>query len=85
MDTAASVNKELATRFERWLLAQRYSPITRQQYGRTVVLFASFLGRLVTGSTHLDVQEFLSHRAALGKSSRTLRNELYSLRVFFDF
>lgn len=85
MTSAASVNKELAARFGRWLHAQRYSPITRQQYGRTVVLFAAFLGRLVTESTHLDVQEFLSQRAALGKSSRTLRNELYSLRIFFDF
>jgi site-specific recombinase XerD len=85
MPSANSLNKELAARFQRWLLVQRYSPITRQQYGRTVLLFASFLKGPVLETTHLDVQEFLSERAALGKSSRTLRNELYSLRVFFDF
>jgi site-specific recombinase XerD len=85
MQSRDSVNKELAARFEKWLLVQRYSPITRQQYGRTVLLFISFLRSSVLETTHLDVQEFLSRRAALGKSSRTVRNELYGLRIFFDF
>ncbi len=65
---------------------QGYSPITRCSYSKTVRSFSVFLGRrLVTTTTHLDVQDYLAERAEKGASPRTLRNDLYSLRIFFDF
>jgi site-specific recombinase XerD len=80
------LNQNLAERFGRWLLVQRYSPITRRLYATTVGSFSGYLGRrLVTTTTHLDVQNFLAERAERGASPRTLRNDLYSLRIFFDF
>jgi len=35
--------------------------------------------------THFDVQEFLAYSAAQGKRPRLVRDQLYALRVFFDF
>ena len=41
--------------------------------------------RSVLSTTHFDVQEYLSHLAAKNASSLSLRNYLYSLRIYFDF
>ena len=79
-------NREIALRFDRWLKLQRYSPITRDMYGRAVREYIKFLGdRFVTKSTHLDVQEFLAEQASKGIKPRTVLYKLYSVRVFFDF
>lgn len=77
---------ELARRYDRWLVAQRYAVQTRYHYGRSVRKFAAFLGdRSVLETTHLDIQEFLASCALSGASPKALRGELYALRVFFDF
>jgi len=85
MDSRAK-NRELAVRFERWLVLQRYSPVTREMYTRTVREYVKFLdARQVTRSNHLDVQEFLAQQAARGILPRTVLYKLYSVRIFFDF
>jgi site-specific recombinase XerD len=79
-------NRELAIRFDRWLVLQRYSPVTRDMYTRTIREYNKFLdGKSVLRTTHLDVQEFLAQQAARGIRPRTVLYKLYSVRIFFDF
>lgn len=79
-------NSELVVRFDRWLLLQKYSPITRDMYRRAMREYARFLGaKSVIKSTHLDVQEYLAQQAAKGVLPRTVLYKLYAVRVFFDF
>lgn len=79
-------NRELALRFDRWLFLQRYSPITRDIYLRSVRDYMRFLrGKFVIRSNHLDVQEFLAQEAAKGVRPRTVLYKLYAVRIFFDF
>jgi site-specific recombinase XerD len=83
---ARKFNQELSLRYAKWLLVERYSKITREMYARSVRNYSSFLGdRRVTRSTHFDVREHLYNLTKRGASPSTVRNELYSLRIFFDF
>ena len=81
-----ALNEELASRFSRWLVALDYSKCARDKYPRTVRRFSTFLHptRLLK-VTHLDVQEFLATSAAKGQTPRLIRDQLYALRIFFDF
>jgi site-specific recombinase XerD len=86
MNPTRMTNGELVVRFDRWLMLQKYSPITRDMYRRAMREYVKFLGeRSVTKSTHLDVQEFLATQAAKGVLPRTVLYKLYAVRVFFDF
>jgi integrase/recombinase XerC len=79
-------NVELASRYSRWLVAQRYSPITRLLYSRCVKNFCSYLGNLrATKCTPLHIQEYLVTVAERRPVESALNNELYSLRIFYDF
>src|SRR5258708_38665838 len=81
-----ALNIDLASRYAKWLVAQKYAAGTRSQYSLAVKEYSDFLGaESFTKSTHFDVQEFIADRAKLGRSARTLRSLLYSLRIFFDF
>ncbi len=81
-----SLNEELVRRFSRWLFALNYSQCTLDKYPRTVRRFVAFLHpKKVIKVTHFDVQEFLAYSAAQGKRPRLVRDQLYALRVFFDF
>jgi integrase/recombinase XerD len=81
-----ALNEELASRFCRWLVALNYSKSALDKYSRTVRRFSAFLHptRLLKVS-HLDVQEFLARSAAAGQTPRLIREQLYALRIFFDF
>jgi site-specific recombinase XerD len=86
MLSGVALNEELAVRYKRWLVAQRYAEESRNIYCRIVGYFTRFMGRKpVTQSTHLDIREYLAARAATKPPSTNLRNELYALRVYFDF
>ena len=81
-----ALNEELVRRFSRWLFALNYSQCTLDKYPRTVRRFVAFLHpKKVVKVTHFDVQEFLACSAAQGKRPRLVRDQLYALRVFFDF
>ena len=81
-----ALNEELVRRFSRWLFALNYSQCTLDKYPRTVRRFVAFLHpKKVVKVTHFDVQEFLAYSAAQGKRPRLVRDQLYALRVFFDF
>ena len=82
----SALNEELARRYSRWLVVQRYAPSTRYHYARSINRFSAFLGpKEFLKVTHLDVQEFLAVCAFDGFSPKGVRGELYALRVFFDF
>ena len=86
MLSGAALNEELAARYARWLIVQNYSAGTRDIYCRSVRHFTTFMGStIVTQSGHFDVREFLAARAMTKPPSTNLRNELYALRVYFDF
>ena len=86
MSSPSELNIDLAGRYAKWLVAQKYAAGTQSQYCLAVKEYSDFLGRKpFTKSTHFDVQEFIADRAKLGRSARTLRSLLYSLRIFFDF
>ena len=80
------LNEELVRRFSRWLFALNYSSCVLDKYPRTVRRFSAFLyPRKVLKVTHFDVQEFLAYSAAKGQTPKLVREQLYALRVFFDF
>ena len=80
------LNAELAARYARWLVAQRYSPITRAIYGRCVKNFCEFLGDFrATKCTPVHLQDYLIKVAERRPAESSLNNELYSLRIFYDF
>ena len=86
MPPQCALNVDLAGRYAKWLVAQKYAAGTRSQYCLAVQEYSKFLGKKsFTKSTHFDVQEFIADRAKLGRSARTLRSLLYALRIFFDF
>ncbi len=86
MNSNLAFNEDLAARFTRWLVVQRYSPCVRYRYPRTVRQFSNFLSpKRILKANHLDVQEFLAKSASQGLSPKTLRSELHALRLFFDF
>lgn len=85
-ETSRGLNEELARRSSRWLFALNYSPCVLSKYPRTVRRFSAFLySRKVLKLTHFDVQESLAHSAAIGQTPTLIREQLYALRVFFDF
>lgn len=86
MNPNQSLNRELASRYMRWLVVQRYAAQTRYHYGRSVTKFLAFMQRrCILKATHFDIQEHLGNCAASGESPKQVRGELYALRVFFDF
>jgi site-specific recombinase XerD len=86
MSQPCALNVDLASRYANWLVGQKYAAGTQSQYCLAVQEYSKFLGnKPFTKATHFDVQEFIADRAKLGRSARTLRSLLYSLRIFFDF
>lgn len=86
MKSSGALNMDLASRYSKWLLAQKYALVTRNQYSKAVRDYAQFLGeKRFADSNHFDVQEYIAARATQGMSARALRGSLYALRIFFDF
>ena len=80
------INRILIGRFDAWLLAQHYSVMTHTRHLAAARRFSEFLGdRLLTATTHSDVQDHLSIRAKRGCSQQMLQIELHGLRALFDF
>ena len=86
LESNRALNGELTNRFSRWLGVQGYSSCVLYKYPRTVRQFTKFMGQTnILKVTHFDVQEFLAESAGLGKTPKAIRDQLYALRVFFDF
>lgn len=84
--TPSELNRELSSRFGRWLGVQGYVPLTNRQYVVTVSSFCEFLDNIpVTEATHLDIRDYLAHVAQRGLKRATVHRAMYALRCFFDF
>jgi integrase/recombinase XerD len=85
-NNALNRGDEIVQRYHKWLVVQRYSTSTQFIYSRTVKHFTAFIApKEFLNTTHFDIQEYLAHSAASGRTPKAIRGELYALRIFFDF
>jgi site-specific recombinase XerD len=82
----SELNRELCSRFSRWLGVQGYTSATRRHYLVSVSAFCEFLDKLpAPDATHLDIRDFLAVVAQRGLKRASIHREMYALRCFFDF
>src|SRR5579862_3467815 len=79
-------NAALASKFDEWLVAQRYSLSAQNAYRRVVYRFCAFLGRHPLQTVdHLLVRYFLVEAMKRDLSVDGYNRHLWALRRFFDF
>jgi site-specific recombinase XerD len=79
-------NRELATAFDRYLLARGFASSTRKSYGTCVHGFVDFLrGISVAEADRSVIREFLGRLCSRGLDEKTIRRQTASLRCFFRF
>jgi site-specific recombinase XerD len=79
-------NRLLAKRYDDWMTALHYTRHTRTYYLLILGKFNQFIGkRSITGVTHLEIRQFLTHISNHGATLGTTYRYLGVLRVFFDF
>jgi integrase/recombinase XerD len=86
MRSYAKLNREIAKRYEQWLIIQHYSTGTKYVYKQSMRLFIDFMdGKSIVRVTHLDVRRFMLFLAENGVSIICARKHLQGLRRFYDF
>ena len=84
--TTAQLNLELASRFRRWLNAQRYAMSTQTGYHHKVLRLCTYIGdKPLRKVKPLDIADFISHHQPPGASDEVVSSWLCALRCFFDF
>jgi integrase/recombinase XerD len=82
----ASVNRELASRFRRWLDAQHYAASTQSSYCRVVLRLCRYIGNTDIGDVApMDIGDFITHSLPPSWSDTHVSHQLGALRCFFDF
>jgi len=82
----AELNLELASRFRRWLNAQRYSLSTQTAYHHKATKLCVYIGnRPLRNLKPLDIADFISHHQPPDSSDEVVSSWLCALRCFFDF
>jgi len=67
--TPRELNRELSSRFGRWLGVQGYVPLTRRQYVVSVSSFCEFLDNIpAIEATHLEIRDYIAFVAQRGSS-----------------
>jgi len=80
------VNLQMADRFNRWLVAQKYVPTTVQKYCSICKRFCSFIAeKPLRGVSPLDVSDFVTSNVGRAWSDGVVQSRLVALRAFFDF
>lgn len=80
------LNLELASRFRRWLNAQRYSLSTQTAYHHKAIKLCLYVGnKPLRKLKPLDIADFISHHQTPGSSDEVISSWLCALRCFFDF
>jgi hypothetical protein len=77
MLSGIEINKELARRFERWLIVQQYAEATQAFYNRAVRHFTKFMGRTMVTKATAEAEFESDCSAAVVR--RTRAADLYSL------
>ena len=86
MANSRRVNLEMVERFRLWLIAQKYSPSTRQRYCRIAERLCRYLGRKPLSSVMpMDVGDFLTTTLPNRWADGYIADQLCALRCFFDF
>ncbi len=79
-------NKDLATRFNQWLVCQRYSARTRSNYRTISEMFLAFWGqRPLFKVNPVDIQNFLIEVSRRDLSADVVHRYIWALRSFFDY
>jgi len=81
-----TLNLEMADRFRRWLVAQKYSPSTEERYCRIARKLCHHIGRKALSSvTPMDIGDFLTRTLPSRWADSYISDHLGPLRSFFDF
>ena len=81
-----TLNLEMAERFRRWLVAQKYSTSTQERYCRIARKLCHHIGRKALSSvTPMDIGDFLTHTLPDRWADSYISDHLGPLRSFFDF
>lgn len=79
-------NRQLAKRYDDWMIALHYQDNTRKSSQRVLGRFNEFLKqRSIASVTHLEIREFLTHISSYGATLDATYRHLGVLRRFFDF
>ncbi len=82
----ASVNREMARRFRRWLNAQHYAQSTQKSYCRVVQRLCQYIGNVSLRDVKpMDIGDFITHNLPPRWSDTHVSHQLGALRCFFDF
>ncbi len=83
---AQSLNLEMAERFRRWLIAQKYSLSTQERYYRVAKKLCHHIGgKPLSAVTPMDIGDFLTQTLPDRWADSYLADQLGPLRSFFDF
>jgi site-specific recombinase XerD len=86
MRSYALPNRELAKRYDDWMIAIHYTDSTRRYARKVLGRFNEFLGEgSISCVTHLEIRKFLTHISSLGATLETAYRHLGVLRRFYDF
>lgn len=76
----------MARRFDRWLVAQKYSISTQERYGRVARKLCGYIGeRKLSRVTPMDIGDFLTKTLPDRWADNYIADQLGCLRCFFDF
>lgn len=86
MQSFRKLNRQLARRYDKWMIAMHYIPHTQDTYRRTVDSYLAFLGnKSVVQANHEDIRQFLAQVSEDGATLNTAYRHLGVLRLFYDF
>jgi site-specific recombinase XerD len=80
------INLEMAERFQRWLIAQKYSFSTQERYCRIARKLCEHIGRKSLAKvTPMDIGDYLTQTLPDRWADNYISDQLGALRCFFDF
>ena len=86
LDSFKAINSEMAKRFGRWLMAQKYAISTQDRYCRVAGKLCHHIGRRPLSSvTPMDIGDYLTLTLPHRWGDGYIADQLGALRCFFDF
>jgi len=86
LDSFKAINSEMAKRFGRWLMAQKYAISTQDRYCRVAGKLCHHIGRRPLSSvTPMDIGDYLTLTLPHRWGDSYIADQLGALRCFFDF
>jgi hypothetical protein len=80
------INLQMAERFRRWLVAQKYAVSTQQRYHKIARQLCEYIGaRPLASVTAMEIGDFLTHTLPGRWADSYIDDRLGPPRSFFDF